>query len=183
MSEIYLVNHRPPSHEPFKSIMRLPKAEAFTLAAKLNEDTTCSATYRFGKDFANYYADRIRAEEWLYSNFTALGGKPQTKHPLYFYVNSCEVADDAWPAEFRLTEKILLASIDSCDITFIFGDSCERLDKPDRLPLFMKDELTALIATHGSIENLQKYVKQQIGYDMIEAHLWSDKYNLEEMTI
>ena len=171
MNEIYLLNHRAPSYEPFKSIMRLPKEEAFALAAKLNEDKTCDANDRFGPSFAEYYETRLRAENWLYENFKGIGGKPQTKHPLYFYVYGWDLASKFWPV--NITEKIPLSGIEPCDISFSIGDSCD--EKNRQLP-FMKDKLYELISTHGSIEYLLAYVKSQIGYGMIEAQLWNDKY-------
>jgi len=183
MTKIYLVHYHPPSHEPFKNIMRLSKEDAFALADKLFQDKTCSATVRFGPDnFASYYADRVRAEEWLYDNFTARGGKPVNKHPIYFYVHGNDIADDAWPIDVRLTKKIPLADVDAADICFTFGDTCERLNKPDRMPVIFKDELLALLKQHGSIENLLAFVKEQIGYSMIEAHIWDDKYVMEGMS-
>ncbi|MCL1788717.1 MAG: hypothetical protein FWG38_12085 [Defluviitaleaceae bacterium] len=175
MNDILLVNHRPPSHERLKSIMRLPKKEAFALAAKLFEDKTCKATHRFGPDeFASYYQTRRKAEKWLHDKFVALGGKPQTKHPLYFYVHGWDGAPHFWAD--NITEKIALTDIEPCDISFTFGDSCGAVDNPDMHHFFMKDELTALLSTHGGIENLLAYVTQQIGYGMIEAHVWNDKY-------
>jgi len=179
MNEIYLVNHRPASYRPFKSIMRLPKEEAFALAAKLSEDKTCEANSRFSNaSFAEYYATRLEAEKWLYNNFVKLGGKPQTKHPLYFYVHGWNLTPQFWPE--NITEKILLTDIEPCHISFMFDDSCGVPNNPEKYRLFMKDELMELISLHSGIGNLLEHVKQQIGHGMIEAHLWSDKYVLKE---
>jgi len=177
MSELYLVNHRPPKHEPFKNIMRLSKDEAFERAAKLFADNDCKASERFGSSqFPDYYATRIKAEKWLYDNFIKHGGKPKTAHPLYFYVHDWDLATYFWTG--GVVEKISLTDIDLCDISFTFGDSCGAVDNPELHYFFMKDELIELVATHGCIENLLDYVKQEIGYGMIEAHLWNDKYVL-----
>jgi len=160
--------------------MRLTEKEAFALAEKLFEDKTCEATHRFGpNEFANYYQTRLKAEKWLRDKFITLGGKPQTKHPLYFYVHGWDGVPRFWAK--NITERILLADIEPCDISFTFGDSCGAVDNPD-MHFFMKDELMELISTHGSIKNLLAHVTKQIGYGMIEAHLWDDKYikNLEE---
>ena len=181
IDNIFLVNHRPPSHERLKSIMRLTEKEAFSLAAKLFEDKTCEANHRFGPDeFANYYQTRLKAEKWLHDNFVAFGGKPQTKHPLYFYVHGWDGVAKFW-AE-NITERILLADIEPCDISFTFGDSCGAVDNPDMHHFFMKDELMELVSTYDSIENLLTHITQQIGYGMIETHLWNDQYitNMEE---
>jgi len=155
--------------------MRLPKEEAFALAEKLYEDKTCEATHRFGPDeFAKYYATRLKAEEWLYDNFVSRGGKPQTKHPLYFYVHGWDLAPRFW-AE-NITEKIALADIEPCDISFTFGDSCGAVENPGMHHFFMKAELLELIHAHKGIVNLLQHVSQKIGYGMIEAHLWADRY-------
>jgi len=147
----------------------------FALATKLSEDKTCSANERFDQDkFTDYYHTRLKAEEWLLNNFTKLGGTPKEKHPLYFYVHGWDLTAQFWPE--NITEKILLADIDPCDISFTFGDSCGAVDNPDKHYFLLKDELLEMISTHDSIENLIKHVAEKIGYGMIEAHLWNDKY-------
>lgn len=172
---IYLYNHRPRTHARLKSISRLPKEEAFALAAELFADSNCEASHRFGPDeFPQYYETRIKAEAWLHDNFTARGGKPKTKHPLYFYVGDWDLAAKFWAD--CLTEKIPLDGIAVEDISFTFGDSCGAVDNPDKHYFFMLPELLELIAEHGGIEGLQKYVTDKIGYGMIEAHLWNDEY-------
>jgi len=165
---IYLVNHRVPGHEPFKNIMRLPRAQAFALAGELYYDTPGSS--RFGAEFENYYSIRQRAEAWLHSDFMALGGQPQTKHPLYFYVHGWGGQDWAWPD--KITEKIPLEAIDQADISFIYGDSCGEIDNPARHPMLTKPQLMQQIEVHGGIEGLLANVK----HNMIEAHLRNDKY-------
>jgi len=159
--------------------MRLPKEETFTLAAKLYADNDYDASRRFGStQFADYYETRLKAEKWLYDNFVSLGGKPRTKHPLYFYVHDWDLAAKFWPGAKIV--KIPLDGIESCDICFAFGDSCVDVDKLDRQRFFLKDELMELIASHGGIEKLIAYVKQEIGIGMIEAYLWNDKYVTRE---
>ena len=175
MRGICLLNHRPHSYTPFKSIMRLPREEAFALAAKLYEDKTCTANIRFGADeFANYYETRLKAEERLYNKFTSLGGKPEENHPLYFYVHGWDLSKKFWAD--CVTEKLELDDIDACDISFTFGDSHVENDNPENNRLFMKDELMELVAEHGGIEALIAHVKGQLGYGMIEAQLWNDAY-------
>lgn len=74
IDSLYLVHYCHPNCKPFQNIMRLPKEKAFLLAEKLakeNPDTT--AFYRFA-DFANYYPHRLQTDEFLYENFSRLGG-------------------------------------------------------------------------------------------------------------
>jgi len=153
--------------------MQLPKEEAFALARELYKETAvCEAYGRFSdSNFEQYYETRMRAEKWLYENFIEIGGKPQTKHPIYFYVHSWGLEDKFW--ETKITERIALSNIDACDISFIFGDSCGEVDRPNRKEPFMKDELMRYIAEHDNdIEKLLKTAR----HGMIEAQIWSDKY-------
>jgi len=155
--------------------MRLPRDEAFALASKLYEDKTCMANSRFSPDeFANYYDTRLKAEKRLYDKFITLGGKPKEKHPLYFYVHGWDLSKKFWANS--VTEKLELDDINASDISFTFGDSHVENDTPERNRLFMKDELLELIPKHGGIEGLLAYVQSQLGYAMIEAHLWNDEY-------
>ena len=71
--DLYIVNYCHPNCVPLKNIMRLPKEETFALAyemAQQNKDTT--AFYRF-TDFENYYPERLKTDELLYSQFVKMG--------------------------------------------------------------------------------------------------------------
>ena len=173
MNEIYLVNHRPPNCQPLKSIMRLPKKEAFELAAQLKSETAiCEAYGRFNDDnFSAYYDIRMRAEQWLYEKFIEMGGKPQTKHPVYFYVHSWHLENKFW--ETKITERIALSEIDECDISFGFGDSTCEVDRPERKEPIMKKELLKYIAEHDN--DIEKFLKT-VRHGMLEAYIWNDKY-------
>lgn len=176
MNDIYLVNFRPPNSDPFGSITRLPEKEALALAQKLREDNPVPGYEdRFGPDFLSYYHHRMKAEKWLYEEFIALGGKPKTAHPLYFFVHAPH-----WEVEGDLlswkTERIALRDIDICDVSFLFGDSHNEVDKPGRKTLFLKDALLDRVASYDNdIEKLLQYVKTTYGIS-IEAHIWNDEY-------
>ena len=74
--------------------MWLPREQAFALAgemAKRNKDTT--AFYRFA-DFDNYYRERLKTDEMLYTRFSGLGGRPAKKHPLSFVLQGSEYLDN-----------------------------------------------------------------------------------------
>jgi len=153
--------------------MRLPEKEAFELAKELHKETPiCEAYGRFSdENFEAYYKIRTRAEKWLYEKFLEIGGKPQTAHPVYFYVHGWRLEDKFW--ETKITECIALKDIDACDVSFIFGDSCGEVDRPERKEPFMKDELMQYIALHDNdIKKLLKTVR----HGMIEAQIWNDKY-------
>jgi len=166
--ELCLVNYRHANSVPLKSIMQLPKEEAFALAKKLYEENPCRAHNRFGPNFHWYYEHRLRTEQWLHEQFISLGGKPQTQHPFYFVLHSC----DEFRAFYNIGKKlqITLVDIDRSHVSFTFGDSCKFMDSPDRQAPFLKDQLLAHIALHGDVETFLRNTKEK--YDCIEAQLW-----------
>lgn len=175
INSIYLVNYRPQNSEALKSITRLPKKEAFALAKKLYEENPLPGYERFGSGFDSYYTLRMKAEKWLYEEFIAIGGKPQTTHPLYFFVHDWNVVHELWAV--KITEKISLNEINIHDISFTFGDSCVMLGNPNQKPPFNKDALMEFIASNdNNIEKLLNNVEQQFGHRVIEAQIWNDKY-------
>ena len=80
----YLINYRNTNSCQCKSITELPLSEAKAVAEHLYQNSPCRAHRRFGPNFAQYYADRHKVEQWLFDNFKNSGGNPQSKHPLYF---------------------------------------------------------------------------------------------------
>ena len=179
MNDLYLVNYRLSTIEPLKSIMRLSKEEAFELSDKLYKENPYDGyEQRFGPNFEKYYNHRLKTEKWLYEEFTKIGGKPQEKHPLYFFVHNWDVAEKAWEGKaIKVVEKIKLNEIDVCDVSFLFGDSMAMLDNPNKGSLFLKDKLSELLAENeNNIEMLLDSVNQRTGQRIIEAHIWNDKY-------
>jgi len=189
MNSVYLVNHRPQNCEPFKSITQLPLKEALEVANKLFERNKNSGwmVERFGQDFEAYYKYRIEIEKYLYEKFIELGGKPKTAHPLYFYVHRWSGVEDAWLN--NETHKIALSEIDASDISFTLGDTCvetdddycnQTMNRPGfGIEPFLKGNfLEVLSLNNNDVEKLIQNVEQQIGYGMIEAQIWNDKYFL-----
>ena len=178
MNDLTLVNYRTAKCEPLKSITRLPKREAFALAKKIYEENhrdTMDGIKRFGDEFEFYYHQRIKAEKWLYEEFIARGGKPKTKHPLYFFVHGWNAVEKAWEGkvEYAVT-SISLREIDECDVSFVFGDSMVMVDKPDR-KIFLKNDLHKYILSSGSIEKLLDNCFEKFNMRAIEAQIWSDE--------
>jgi len=177
MNEIYLVNHRPPKCKAFKSITRLPQKEAFEMAAKLYaERQDCDAFNKFGSSFRGYYLERIETEKIMHEKFIALGGNPQTVHPIYFFVHSSKAFDRFYAN--RVTETIALSEIDSSDICFIIGDSFGKIgENNEAKEPFMKERLMELIAENDNdLDKFLASVKREIGYAIVEALVWNDKY-------
>lgn len=176
MNDICLVNFHPQNSDPLMSITRLPENEALELARQLSKQNPVPGYKdRFGTGFISYFHHRIKTEKWLYKEFISIGGKPQTAHPLYFFVHAphWNVVGDL---KLWKTERIALSKIDICDVSFLVGDSCSEVDKPDRNTLFLKDELLNRISLNGNdVEKFIESVKQKYGIS-IEAHIWNDKY-------
>lgn len=172
IKELYIVNYCNPNCDPLCSITRLPKSEAFILAKELSKKNKGTAFGRLD-DFANYYPRRIITEEWLYNHFVSLGGEPSSKHPLYFVLQGSDYLND-WFGNGKTT-KLLLDDIDSKHISFTFGDSMAKFDKPEMRDPFLKDTLYNLINKHdGDIDKFLDSIKNQ--YTYIEVQLWKDEY-------
>ncbi len=143
------------------------------MAKELSDKNRGVAFNRFGEDYKGYYPHRIRTEKWLFDCFVALGGKPQTRHPFYFVLHGSDMLYK-WFGEGSAT-KLLLSDIASCDISFTFGDSMSKMDKPERKDPFLKETLFDLINAHnGNVECFLNAIKEQ--YTYIEAQLWTNKY-------
>ncbi len=173
MKNLYIVNYCSIECAPLKSITRLPEDEAYDMARELAEGNQGTAFVRF-EDFRNYYPRRIRTEKWLYDCFLQMGGKPQTRHPLYFVLDGSEYLD-GWFGKGKVT-RLDLGKIDESHVSFTFGDSMAKMDKPERRLPFLKSALERSVGEHGGVDKFLEAIKEQ--YTYIEAQLWSDKYIL-----
>ncbi|MBD5114968.1 MAG: hypothetical protein HDT46_07150 [Ruminococcaceae bacterium] len=156
--------------------MRLPKEKAFLLAEKLakeNPDTT--AFYRFA-DFANYYLHRLQTDEFLYENFSRLGGKPKEKHPLSFVLQGCDYLYN-WFGK-GISYKIKLSDICPDSISFSLGDSCAQYEKTGTIRQLTEEQLlTQMNDFDSGAADFMKYVSEQYSY--IEVQLWDDNVILQ----
>jgi hypothetical protein len=175
--ELFLVNYRQNDSVPLKSIMQLPKEEAFKTAEKLYNQSQCRAHKRFGPDFPKYYEARLQTEKWLYDSFILLGGKPQTKHPFYFVLQSCENFNRNFDygKQIRLNTK----DIDPSHISFTLGDSMAQMYAGSLQPLFLMETLYEQINSYDHINKFLEYVKDQ--YVCIEAQIWTDQYFAKDL--
>ena len=170
-SDLVLVNYCHPDCIPMMNIMRLPKAEAFSLAYELAEKhPNTTAFYRFA-DFENYYELRRTQDAYLCSEFIKLGGLPEEKHPLSFVIEGSDYLRE-WFAN-GVETKLLLRDIDSCHISFTIGDSGAEFQRNGRVDLLTLDELRRRIDEFdGDFEAFM----QSTGKQYIEVQLWSDRY-------
>ena len=171
--QLTIVNYCHNNCEPLKNIMRLPKEEAFALAAKLaNENKGHTAFWRFA-DFAVYYSERLATDRLLYERFVALGGEPREEHPLSFVLQGSEYLDD-WFDKGVVT-KVLLSKIASKHISFTLGDSMSTLKRNGEIQMLTKEELVQKVQEYqGSLEKIMEEIREKHGY--IEVQLWSDEY-------
>lgn len=177
VKELYIVNYCNPNCTPLNSITRLTEEEAYKKAKELSDRYNGTSFGRF-TDFINYYPKRIQTEKWLYHCFTKLGGKPETKHPLYFVLQGSDFLDK-WFEKGRVT-KLLLENINSEHISFTFGDSMAKFNKPEQKEPFLKETLYEYIKKfNGDINLFLDSIKEQ--YTYIEVQLWSDLYCSELM--
>ena len=171
IDSLFLVHYCHPNCKPFQNIMRLPKEKAFLLAEKLakeNPDTT--AFYRFA-DFENYYPLRLKTDEFLYDNFSHLGGKPKEKHPLSLVLQRCDYLDN-WFGN-GTSYKIKLSEVCPDSVSFSLGDSCAQYGKTGKVQqLTEKQLLEQMNDFGGGVDNFMKYVSEHYSY--IEVQLWDD---------
>ncbi|WP_310830966.1 hypothetical protein [Paenibacillus pedocola] len=173
---LYITNYCDKRCSPADSLTKLPVSDAYSLAKELSQytSTTFTSFSRFcDRDFDGYYKKRIRTEEWLYSSFIALGGNPQSAHPIYFVLGESTYLNQWF--DHGLQTKLLLNDIDPADISFTFGDSMSIMDSADRMNPFTKESLFQFIhETTSDITSFLKDLDQKNRY--IEAQLWNDTY-------
>lgn len=166
---LYLINYRNTNSYQCKSITELPFLEAKSVADRLYQNSPCVAHRRFGPNFAQYYDDRQKVEQWLYDNFKKSGGKPKAKHPLYFVVQYTEkpVFDfgDSQAVQLNLND------IADEDVSFSLGDSMNLYYQGTLNRLLTKNDLQELLRTHES--DMHNFLSE-IGF--IEAQLWNHNY-------
>jgi len=173
MYEVNIIHYYHSECIPLNSITELPEKEAFEMAKKIGENNGTSF-FRF-KDFVNYYPRRIKTEKYLYDWFIKSGGKPTTKHPLYFVVENSDFFFN-WFDKGKII-KIPLSIIDKSHVSFTMGDSCSEFNKGNLRDPFLKEELYELINEFNGNINLMLdsiYKKYDIKY--IECQLWDNKY-------
>lgn len=171
LEEICLVNYCHSSCIPLKNIMWLPKEQAFALAgemAKQNKDTT--AFYRFA-DFDNYYRERLKTDEMLYTRFRGLGGRPAKEHPLSFVLQGSEYLDNWF--DKGIVTRIPMEQIPAQRISFTYGDSMAVLKKQGSFNMLTKEMLIQTMADYdGTLEEFIQEVNRE--YHYMEVQVWQD---------
>ena len=128
MEKYSIIHYFYPGTDPWKNIMNLPEQEAFRVAEELaakHPDTTSFGRFA---DFANYYPDRKRADEFVREAFVKLGGRPKLQHPYSFTLGECEYLQK-W---FDTEDKIVIDLSDVPDDQVRAFDSWSGTDGPDQ---------------------------------------------------
>ena len=170
MEELVLIQYYQKDSQPMKSISALSYEEAEALAKKLITQSDCRAHRRFGEGFKEYYMERCKAESWLYQEFVALGGKPQTRYPLYFVLQPNAIRENF--GEY-LETKLLLKDIDEAEVSFTYGDSMANWYRKEPQKPILKSALLTCIQECGGVDAFLETVKT-CGY--LEAQLWTNRF-------
>jgi len=177
IDNLYITNYQETGAKPLRNIMRLPKEEAYQLAKQLSENTA-ARNNRYGSYFEQYYQKRQRTEEWLYHQFIKSGGKPETKHPIYFVLCECKNFQSSLGNENQI--QISLKDISYEHISFTPRDSMHVKDMGiTEGTVWNKNDFLNMICDSGKsvsdfILNLPAMFGRPGSY--IEVQLWSDKY-------
>lgn len=171
LEKMMLVNYCHPDCIPLMNIMRQTKEKAFKMAkdfADAHPETT--AFYRFG-DFENYYNLRESQDKYLYDEFIAIGGKPETKHPLSFVIEGSMYLKE-WFGN-GIETRIPIKGIDKEHISFTLGDSGAEYGRNGSVKLLGLQDMAELLAEQTGDYN---DFLDSIGKQYVEVQLWSDKY-------
>ena len=107
----------------------------------------------------------------LYDEFLAIGGKPETKHPLSFVVEGSKYLKE-WFGN-GIETRIPIHGIDRKHISFTLGDSGAEYGRNGSVKLLGLQDMTELLAKQtGDFDDFLN----SIGKQYVEVQLWSDKY-------
>lgn len=177
IEKLTLVNYCHPDCVPLKNIMRLTREEAFKMAKELSDahpETT--AFYRFS-DFENYYQLRIAQDKYLYNEFIAIGGEPETEHPLSFVIEGSKYLAD-WFGN-GIETRIPISKIETKRISFTLGDSGAEYGRNGFVKLMGLQEMADLLAEQtGDFNDFLN----SIGKQYVEVQLWSDEYSKNQFS-
>lgn len=171
VADLNIVNYCHSGCKPLCNVMRLPKAQAFALAAKMAEQhKNTTAFYRFA-DFQNYYPARLKTDKLLRERFITLGGKPTQQHPLSFVLHGSDYLNDWF--DNGIVTKFPLSVLDEDSVSFTYGDSMSTVAKRGEITMFTKSMLLKEIADfNGTLDEFLKTVAEQYRY--IEVQVWND---------
>lgn len=166
-----LVHYCHPDCEPLRNIMRLPREEAFALAARMAQSHPDTTAFGRFADFDNYYRLRVEQDRFLHREFLRKGGEPEEEHPLSFVLEGSGYLSEWFGGGKEL--RLPLAAVDPRHISFTVGDSGSTYQREGRAELLTLGELRERLARFdGGFADFMA----STGRGYIEAQLWSDRY-------
>ena len=112
-----------------------------------------------------------KQDEYLYSRFVEIGGRPEEKHPLSFVIEGSDYLYDWF--DQGIISRLRLNDILPCHVSFTIGDSGAEYQKSGKIDLLTTDELKKQMLDPGN--DFDNYMNS-LNKRYIEAQLWSDKY-------
>lgn len=177
IENLYITNYRETGGLPLRNILRLSEDEIYKMAEQLSDNTT-SRNNRYGCYFERYYQKRKNTEEWLYRQFIKNGGKPQTKHPIYFVLCESSSFQKFYGNEEKI--QIPIRDIASEYLSFTPRDSMHLRDMGlSEGTVWNKNVFLNMMQESGRavsdfIIDLPGVYGSPGGY--IEVQLWNDEY-------
>lgn len=176
MSEaLYLVNYCHKNCEPLQNIMRLPKDQAFSLAARFAEANPNTTAFGRFADFQCYYPERLEIDRKLYRRFMELGGRPLEEHPLSFVLQGSEMLD-RWFG-YGVVTRVPLETVPASQLSFTYGDSMTISKRLGGFTMLTKPELYRRMAEFpGSPQDFVAQINREYSY--MEAQFWGRAQDL-----
>jgi hypothetical protein len=167
----YLSHYYERAIGPFRSLSRLPLAEAEAMLQQIRARGDRFASRRSG----DYLSIRRELEDQVRRLFIQKGGQPQLPRPHYLVLGSCE-----WLQSWYLDGQALHVPLSACapgSLSFTYGDTFPAMRYQDGQPyrgqVYTLAELSALIEQYGLPQIRNPH--GELGPDRyIEAQLWAD---------
>lgn len=175
-----ITHYYPQNSKPFQSITNLSTLSQKKIIKTFIPNTN-RAFKRF-KDYNTYISNRLKTEEWLYNDFTKLGGIPLIKHPIYFVYGESAYLRRCF-GKNTLAMQLDITHIPNTDISFTLRDSVQLyLSTIEPHNIYNIEGLNGWINSYfANIDQLEKYMNQQHIY--IEAQLWNPYWIIDSYPI
>lgn len=172
---LYLVNYCHKNCKPLHNIMRLPKDQAFSLAARFAEANPDATAFGRFADFQYYYPERLEIDRRLHQRFIELGGQPQEEHPLSFVLQGSEMLD-RWFGHGIVT-RVPLETVPAGQLSFTYGDSMTVTKRLGGFTMLTKAGLYELLEKFpGSAQDFVAQINREHYY--MEAQFWGSAQDL-----
>ena len=174
----YITYYYLQGQRPFESITELPEELRGKLAEQI-ASVRLPAFRKFG--WNEYVEERLKTEEWLFSEFVRQGGRPQLSRPIYFILGESIYYKERYggmASELRLTvseipaERISFTIPDSMASRLIAESKTLEYDAAFHGRVFTKSGLFEFAKSYGE-DKLYRLVANTEGNKIfIEAQVW-----------